>query len=65
MNSSRRKLAALLEALGVPPSARRSAATPAAPACESLEGRQLLWDYAQYHAGRAVKSVALLQELGL
>ncbi len=42
MNSSRRKLAAILEALGLPPSARRSTATPAAPACESLEGRQLL-----------------------
>ena len=42
MNSSRRKLAAFLEALGVPPSARRPHATPAAPACESLEGRQLL-----------------------
>jgi hypothetical protein len=42
MNSSRRKFAAILEALGVPPSARRSTLTPAAPACESLEGRQLL-----------------------
>ena len=42
MNSSRRKLAAILEALGVPPSARRPAAAPAAPACEPLEGRQLL-----------------------
>ena len=42
MNSSRRKIAAILEALGVPPSARRSVPTPAHPACESLEGRQLL-----------------------
>ncbi len=42
MNSSRRKFAAILEALGMPSSARRNAATPAAPACESLEGRQLL-----------------------
>ena len=42
MNSSRRKFAAILDALGVPPSARRQAPTPALPACESLEGRQLL-----------------------
>ena len=42
MNTSRRKLAAILEALGVPPSARRPAPTPANPSCESLEGRQLL-----------------------
>src|SRR4051794_28243076 len=42
MNSPRRQLAAILGALGVPPSARRPAAIPAAPACKSLEGRQLL-----------------------
>ncbi len=42
MNSSRRKFAAILEALGMPPSTRRPAVTPVNPACESLEGRQLL-----------------------
>ena len=30
-----------------------------------LDGRELLWDYVQYQAGKPVKSMGLLQELGL
>ena len=42
MKSSRRKLDSILLALGKSPSARRSALLSRAPACESLEGRQLM-----------------------
>jgi hypothetical protein len=42
MKSLRQELASILAALGLPPSSRRSTTTPASPACESLEGRQLL-----------------------
>jgi hypothetical protein len=63
MNSSRRNFAAILEALGLPPSARRSTATPAAPACESLEGRQLLTG--GFDLGGAVPGMAFADVAGI